>query len=159
MGKRKTDYNSAAGYYESQRKLSQLFGPKDAALIAYSSKSQDIGESPSFEAIIKRFSSWDKGVTASGFEDNIWTDSGTPTYGKDGHGYRLKAEATFADKYLFGKYEYQIEPLYPNQNSWKYNWYISDLDLYIELNDGLQGDLLDQKIAFNKILGRECLVI
>ena len=63
-----------------------------------------------------------------------------------------------ADKFLYEKYNYQVGPFYPN-NSWMYDWYITKLDLYIELDGGCRPERTKEKIVINKQLDRECLVI
>ena len=118
------------------------------------------GKYPSNTVIRKHFAFWNKAIEAAGFGPNIQSGFGILTYGKDGHLYRSRAEANFADTCLFEKYDYQIEPHYPAPHSdWLYDWYVCDLDLYIELDGGLRPERILEKIAFNEELGRECLVI
>ena len=109
---------------------------------------------PNHDTVKVRFKTWNNAIKAAGFEPNI-SDFGVSTKGLDGHIYRSKAEAYFADSYLWNKYEYIIEPKYPNSN-WRYDWYIPSLDLYIELDGEIRPERTKEKIELNKLLGRNC---
>lgn len=138
----------------------QAFAKEHGRIPQYRDFGPDDHRYPSTGPVKRLFGTWNKAIAAAGFEPNIQTGFGIPTYGKDGHLYRSKAEANFANKYLFEQYDYQIEPHYPAPHSdWMYDWYVCDLDLYIELDGGLRPWRMLEKIAFNKELGRECLVI
>lgn len=84
---------------------------------------------------------------------------GIHTLSKDGHTYRSKAEAYFVDNYLYSKYNYIIEPKYPEPYSRIYDWYLSDLDLYIELDGGCRPSVIEEKIKINKLIGHNLLVV
>ena len=58
---------------------------------------------------------------------------GTRTIGKDEISYRSKFEAMFANKFLFGKFNYAYEKPYDDGTKSMCDFYIYDLDLYIEL--------------------------
>ena len=114
---------------------------------------------PSNYVIINHFDSWNNAIMAAGFEPNLSNILGIATYSIDGNLYRSKAEAYFVDKFLFSKYEYEIEPKYPPPYNKYYDWYIPSLNLYIELDGGLRPNITEEKIAINKLLGRDCLFI
>lgn len=114
---------------------------------------------PSFTTVQKYFITWNNAIEAAGFEPNTKQLFGVHTYGRDGHLYRSQAEAYFADNYLFNKVEYEIEPKYPYPHYRFYDWYITELDLYIELDGGIRPEITKQKIEINKRLNRHCLLI
>ena len=62
-----------------------------------------------------------------------------------------RLESTFVNKFLYNKYKYIIEPNYPD-STWRYDWYIPSLDMYIELFGGLRPERLAEKIQLNKLL-------
>lgn len=113
---------------------------------------------PSYKTVQNHFKYWNAAIEAAGFEPNIQSGFGTNTYGLDGILYRSQAEAYFADNFLFNKHEYAVEPKYPDSN-WLYDWYVKDLDLYIELDGGLRPERIKEKIELNKRLRRKLLVI
>lgn len=113
---------------------------------------------PSFKTVQNHFGTWNNAIEAAGFEANIQNGFGIDTYGLDGHLYRSKAEAYLADNFLYGKYNYIIEPTYPESN-WLYDWYIPELDLYIELDGGIRPERIEEKIRVNNKLNRNLLVI
>jgi hypothetical protein len=116
------------------------------------------GTKPNYSNFETVFGTWNNAIEAAGFEPNIQNGYGIDTFGLDGHLYRSRAEAYFADNFLYDKYTYVIEPKYPN-GVWMYDWYIKDLDLYIELDGGLRPERIAEKIEMNKQLHRKCLVI
>jgi hypothetical protein len=122
---------------------------------------KDFNKNPSYptaDAIKKCFGSWNAGIEAAGLAINTSGTYGIVTIGLDKHLYRSRAEAYFVDNYLFGRYEYIIEPKYPNANK-MYDWYIPSLDLYIELDGELRPETIKEKIEINKQLNRKCLFI
>jgi hypothetical protein len=114
---------------------------------------------PSYATYINHFGSWVAAVEAAGFIPKIQNGFGINTKALDGHIYRSKAEAYFVDNYLFSKYEYVIEPKYPDNIKKWYDWYIPSLDLYIELVGGLRPEVTADKITINKVLNRRCVFI
>lgn len=114
---------------------------------------------PSTTTICERFGSWNKAIEAAGFKPNIQNGFGIDTYGLDGHLYRSRAEAYFANNYLYNKYDYVIEPKYPEPYNRYYDWYIPSLDLYIELDGGIRPSITTEKIAINKLLHRKIKII
>lgn len=114
---------------------------------------------PSMWLVSKYFGSLNKAIEAAGFEPNIQNGFGIDTYGLDGHLYRSRAEAYFADNFLYGKYKYVIEPKYPEPHNKFYDWYIEELDLYIELDGGLRPQVIQEKIEINKSLNRNLAII
>lgn len=118
------------------------------------------GKYPCIQYITEMFGSWNAALLESGFELNHKSELyGVPTLSKDGHTYRSKAEATFADRYLYKQYDYIIEPQYPEGYHKWYDWYIPSLDLYIELDGGIRPEAISQKIEINTLLNRKCLII
>lgn len=115
------------------------------------------GKYPGKTTVQKYFGSWNRAIEEAGFISNKFF--GISTYGKDGYCYRSKAEAYFADNFLFKQYKYDIEPKYPKPyNKW-YDWYIYEIDTYIELDGGIRPHAIEEKIKINKKLGRQLLVI
>lgn len=115
-------------------------------------------EFPSCTTLERVFGSWNKAIEAAGYTPNNQDGFGTRTTGLDGILYRSKAEAYFCDTYLYSKYTYDVEPKYPNSN-WMYDWYIRELDLYIELDGEIRPERTKEKIEANKQLDRNCLFI
>lgn len=110
--------------------------------------------------VVKRlFGTWNNAIIEAVFTPSIQNGFGVDTYGLDGHLYRSKAEAYFADNYLYGKYTYEIEPKYPKPYNRYYDWYINELDLYIELDGGVRPDAIVEKIKINKLLNRRTIFI
>lgn len=116
-------------------------------------------EYPGKTTVTKYFGSWNNAIRAAGYQPVISDLYGVATYGLDGHKYRSRAEAYFADKFLYNLYEYEIEPRYPEPYSYIYDWYIPSLNLYIELTAGLHPERILDKIRINKLLNRNCSVI
>lgn len=114
---------------------------------------------PSNSIVKNTFGSWNNAIEAAGFIPNIQNGYGINTYGLDKHLYRSRAEAYFADKYLYNLYNYDIETPYPATYNKYYDWYIPSLDLYIELDGGCRPEITKDKIEINKILTRNCLFI
>lgn len=108
---------------------------------------------PSYGTVINRFGSWNQAIIESGYIPNTPSDIyGIPTVAKDGVLYRSKAEAYFVDNFLYKKYTYQYE--LPYGNGWLFDFYIKELDLYIELDGNIKKqDYIDKmmnKIEFCK---------
>lgn len=114
---------------------------------------------PSRMVAVRIFGSWNKAIEAAGYTPNIQNSLGVNTRALDGYIYRSKAEAYFVDTFLFNKYEYIVEPPYPEKYNKYYDWYIPSLNLYIELDGGLRPETTKEKIAINKLLQRKCLFI
>lgn len=137
----------------------QLFVEKHGKIPQTRDFENSDGKYPSNPTIQKHFGSWNKAIEQSGFEADYNNGFGVRTQGKDGHLYRSKAEAYFADTFLFGQYEYEVEPKYPEPHYKWYDWYISELDCYIELDGGVRPHVIQEKVEINKVLGRTLLVI
>lgn len=118
----------------------------------------DNPEYPSNGTVQKYFTKWNSAIEAAGFSINT-SKFGTHTFGLDGYLYRSQAEAYFVDTYLFSKFKYDVEPKYPYPHYRFYDWYIPELDLYIELDGGIRPEITKQKIEINKRLNRHCLFI
>lgn len=65
----------------------------------------------------------------------------------------------FADTFLYGNYTYDIEPKYPEPHNRYYDWYVHELDLYIELDGGIRPEVIKEKVSINKKLGRNLKVV
>lgn len=115
-------------------------------------------EYPSPTTVRRYFNTWNMAIEASGFTPNEPT-FGVPTTGLDGHLYRSTSEAYFADKFLFEKYDYVIEPKYPSPYKKYYDWYVPSIGLYIELDGEIRPDAIKEKIEINKSLSRNCLIL
>ena len=113
---------------------------------------------PSTATIFRVFNSWNNAIEAANFKPNVQNGFGIDTFGLDGHLYRSRAEAYFADKFLYEKYNYVVEPKYPD-SSWLYDWYIPELNLYIELDGEIRPERIKEKVTLNKQLNRDCLVV
>ena len=105
------------------------------------------------------FGSWNAAIEAAGFKSNTPNLYGVATLGLDRHLYRSRSEAYFADNYLYNKYEYIIEPKYPEPYNRYYDWYIPSIDLYIELDGGIRPKVIEEKRHVNKLHNRFCLFI
>lgn len=114
---------------------------------------------PNSSTIKNYFGSWNNAIQAAGFQTNVADSYGIPTYGLDGHLYRSRAEAKFCDKFLYLKYNYEIETKYPDPYYKFYDWFIPSIDLYIELDGGIRPTVIKEKIEINKIFNRNCLFI
>lgn len=114
---------------------------------------------PSMWVINKYFGTLNEAIKIAGFNPNLQNGYGTRTCGLDGHLYRSQAEAYFANKHLYNQYKYDIEPKYPKPYDGLYDWYIYELDLYIELDGGLRPIRIKEKIKINKKLNRQLVII
>lgn len=110
-------------------------------------ESKDIPYIPSQITMIKLFGSWNKAIEAAGYTPNEINAFGIPTVAKDGVKYKSQAEAYFVNKFLYGKYQYEYEK--PYGNGWKYDFYLPEKDLYIELTAYLDPQRMQDKIDFN----------
>lgn len=77
----------------------------------------------------------------------------------DGHLYRSKAEALFCNRYLYNKYKYIIEPKYPEPHNKYFDWYVPELQLYIELDGQLRPKTIVDKIEIIKANNLKCLIV
>ena len=113
---------------------------------------------PSSSIYQKRFGSWNKAIIKAGFEPDYNDGFGIRTIAKDGRLYRSKAEAYFVDTFLYGKHKYEYERKYDNHNKY-YDFYLPDLNLYIELDGELRPQVIQEKIQINKEENKNLLVI
>lgn len=104
------------------------------------------------------FGSWNKAIKAAGFIPSTNDGYGNRTFAKDGILYRSKAEAYFVDNFLYSKYSYEYERKYDNHNKY-YDFYLPELDLYIELDGEIRPQVIDEKIEINKKENKNLLVI
>ena len=114
---------------------------------------------PSHQTVVNHFGSWNQALLEAGLEININSGFGIPTIAKDNIKYRSKAEAYFVDNYLYNKYLYIYEPKYTDGSKKLYDFYLPELDLYIELTDGLQPERIQEKILINKEQNKNLLVL
>lgn len=106
-----------------------------------------------------RFGSWNKAIETAGFKPDYNDGYGIRALGNDKVLYRSFIEAYFCDNFLYGKYKYIVEPKYPEPHNKYYDWYLPELDLYIELDGGLRPNVIQDKIEINKRLNRQLLVL
>lgn len=100
---------------------------------------------PSYGTVANRFGSWNAAIVASGYTPYIPNDLyGSPTVAKDGVLYKSKAEAYFVDNFLFKKYQYVYET--PYGNGWLFDFYLPELDLYIELDGNIPTTAYTEKL-------------
>lgn len=116
-------------------------------------------EYPNHDTVKTHFGTWNNAILAAGFAPNTKSGYGTKALGLDGHLYRSTAEAYFADNYLYGKYSYDIEPKYQKPYNMYYDWYVKELNLYIELDGGLRPQRIKEKIEINNNLNIRCVII
>lgn len=82
------------------------------------------------------------------------------TKGLDGITYRSAAEAYFCDNYLYNNFNYEVESSYPSPyDDMLYDWFLTDVNIYIELDGGLRPETTKNKISINNKLNRLCLFI
>lgn len=103
------------------------------------------------------FGSWNKAIEAAGLIADYNDGFGTRTIAKDNILYRSKAEAYFVDNYLYGKFKYEYEK--PYGNGWKYDFYLPEKDLYIEIDGELRPERIKEKIDFNRSMNRNFRII
>ncbi len=120
----------------------------------------ELDEYPSSSTIYRYFSSWDNAIIESGYipEVNNNNKYGIPTIALDNIKYRSKAEAYFVNNFLYNQYRYIYELKYTNSNK-LYDFYLPDLDLYIEITGGLKPEVIKEKIEINKQENKKLLVI
>lgn len=116
---------------------------------------------PSSTTIEKYFGSWNNYLQKLGIKLN--SDFGIKTYGKDNVLYRSKLEADFSNKFLYKKYSYEYEVKYPNPYKFLYDFYIKELNCYVEIA-GLASlpwymDRIIKKRKINKELNRKLIIV
>lgn len=117
----------------------------------------DLGKYPDPALYSKRFGSWNEAIELAGFAANYNDGWGIRTVAKDDVLYRSSHEAYFVNNFLYGKYTYQYE--IPYGNGWKYDFYIKELNLYIELDGGLRPQRIEEKRKYHLTHGINCLII
>lgn len=105
------------------------------------------------------FKTWNNAIEEAGFTPNYNDGYGIRSKGLDGILYRSNYEVYFVNNYLYNQYEYVAELRYPEPYNRFYDWYIPELDLYIELDGGIRPQVIQEKIKINKELNRELWVI
>ena len=114
---------------------------------------------PSHMVVIRLFNTWNNAIESAGFEPNTQNSLGVNTKALDGYTYRSKAEAYFVDTYLYNKYTYDVEPKYPEPYNLYYDWYVHELNLFIELDGGIRPEVSKQKVIINNKIDHKCLFI
>ncbi len=104
------------------------------------------------------FGTFNEAIKAAGFEPDYNDGFGIRTVAKDGRLYRSKAEAYFVDNFLYGKYKYEYERKYDNHNKY-YDFYLPELDLYIELDGHCRPNVINDKIVINNNENKKLLII
>ena len=117
----------------------------------------DIGK-PNRTTISDKFGSWNNAIEAAGFTPNYSHYYGQPTKALDGVVYRSQAEAIFVNKYLYGKYDYVYETKYKDK-LWKYDFYIPEKNLYIEIDGNLRPERMKEKLEYHKENNIRCLIV
>jgi hypothetical protein len=116
---------------------------------------------PSASTVQMYFGSWNEAISKAGFIPSKNIGFGNCTYGNDGILYRSGLEAYFSNNYLHGIYEYEYEK--PYGNGWLYDFYVKELDLYIEIDGGFTNQKyksrIRSKMEFNKINNINCKFI
>jgi len=112
---------------------------------------------PNRVTITRYFGSFNTAIEAAGFKPNVQNGFGTDTYAKDGILYRSTHEAYFVNNFLYGKYTYQYE--LPYGNGWYYDFYIKELNLYIELDGELRPQRIEEKRQYHKRNDINCRII
>ncbi len=113
---------------------------------------------PTLPTILRYFKSWNEAIKVAGFTPSTQQGFGVVTTGLDNHCYRSRAEAYFADKFLYNTYDYVIEPKYAN-DIWFYDWYIPSINLYIELDGGIRPWRIEQKKLYNSVNNIPCIYV
>lgn len=108
-----------------------------------------IKDLPSDNWCKKYFGSWNNFILECGLEPSEQSGYGIFTKAEDGITYRSNLEATFVNKYLHNKYTYEYEKPYPTGNRIS-DFYIVELDLYIEVAGGLRPEVISEKIQYSK---------
>lgn len=114
---------------------------------------------PTTPVVKKIFGTWNDAIKQAGFKPNIQNGFGLNTLGLDGVIYRSSAESYFANTFLYEKYEYLVEPKYPKPYNRYYDWYLTDEDVYIELDGGIRPLVIKEKKMINRFLNRNLLII
>jgi hypothetical protein len=115
---------------------------------------------PSSYTINKFFNSWNNAISKAGLPTSIKNGYGILTKGLDGITYRSAAEAYFCDNYLYNNFNYEVESSYPSPyDDMLYDWFLTDVNIYIELDGGLRPETTKNKININNKLNRLCLFI
>ncbi len=116
---------------------------------------------PNHQNLYNLFGSWNEAIKAAGFEPNYNDGFGTRQIANDDNLYRSLNEVWFVNNILIHNniiYEYEV--MYPKPfNSLRYDFYLPELDLYIEIDGGLRPQIIQDKIRFNNNINRNLLVI
>ena len=113
---------------------------------------------PSPSTVVTYCGSWNKAIELAGFK-SIQNGLSIPTIAKDGVKYRSQLEAYFVNNYLYGKHNYKYEVPYNDGTRKLYDFYLPELDIYIEITAGLGPNIIKDKININNNLNRKLLVL
>lgn len=116
---------------------------------------------PSVRPFMRIFKTWNKAIESAGYSPN------TNLYGisltaEDGTKCRSILEFDFINNFLYKKVKYIYEPKYPNPHRLIYDFYLPELDTYVEVAGGTSNkylQTLNRKIEINKELGRKLLIV
>ncbi len=111
------------------------------------------------ETFIKHFGSWNKAIELAGFTPRVHTPN-IRILSLDNTECKSNLEAYFIDTYLYNKYEYVYEPSYDDKSNRKYDFYLPELDLYIEIDGKLRpSSIINDKKETNQKLNRNVVYI
>ena len=112
---------------------------------------------PVHNTVIKHCGSWNNAIKLAGFQPNMSDTYGTPTIALDGIKYKSNFEANFVNKYLYNKYSFSYE--LPYGNGWYFDFYIKELNLYIEVTDYIKPKRIVDKIEYCKLNNIKLLIV
>jgi hypothetical protein len=116
---------------------------------------------PSVNPFIRVFKTWNLAIESAGYDPNT-NLYGISVQADDGNNCRSLLEFEFINKFLCNKVSYIYEPRYPNPYKLLYDFYLTDLNVYIEIAGGTSKSYLDnleRKININKVIGKNLLVV
>jgi hypothetical protein len=113
---------------------------------------------PSDGIYLYKFGTWNNALIQAGLIPDMISGFGHQTYGLDKYLYKSNLEARFVNKYLYKQYKYFNEIKYPNPYTFIYDFYVENIDLYIEVDGKLRPQRMIEKIKINKDLNRKLLI-
>jgi len=116
---------------------------------------------PTMSPFLRVFKSWNKAIEEAGYQpnNNLY---GIVNKALDGNMYRSLLETNFVNKFLFNKVQYTYELRYPAPSRLLYDFYLPELNFYIEIAGGTSSNYINhtnKKIEINKLLDRNLLVV
>ena len=114
---------------------------------------------PNATTVITHFDTWNNAIKIAGFEPKLFTVYNSQIKADDGQIYRSNLESDFVNKFLFKKHDYIYEPKYDNSNK-RYDFYLPNLDLYIEVDGQIRHpSIMQEKIRINKEENKKLLIL